>query len=76
MIKCNKCGNNKIFSEIHIGGYRRHEWTQDNDGRFIFDGSNYDKAEDVIFRCGKCNADMNNEYRRFLQALCQIGELE
>jgi hypothetical protein len=69
MIKCNKCGNEQRFLECHIGGERRHEWTQDESGRFVFDGSNYDKVEDTLFKCGRCYADMSNQYRKFLQAL-------
>lgn len=69
LLKCYKCGNDKSFAEVHVGGYRRHEWTQDTNGRFVFDGSNFDKVEDTWFKCGKCNADLNSFYRRFLQAL-------
>ena len=69
MIKCNKCGNEKRFEEVHVGGYRIHQWTQEDNGRFVFDGSNYDKVEDTFFKCCKCGADMSNQYRKFLQAL-------
>jgi hypothetical protein len=69
MIKCNQCGNENKFLECHIGGERHHQWTQDTGGRFIFDGSNYDKVEDTLFKCGRCYSDMSNQYRRFLQAL-------
>jgi hypothetical protein len=69
MIICPKCGNKEKFAEIHIGGYRKHEWTQENNGRFIFDGSNYDKVHDSVFECGKCHCDLSNLYRKFLQAL-------
>lgn len=69
MIKCNRCGNESTFLECHMGGERRHQWTQENNGRFVFDGSNYDKVEDTLLRCGKCFLDMSNQYRKFLQAL-------
>lgn len=69
MIKCNRCGNEDNFLECHLGGERRHLWTQEENGRFVFDGSNFDKVEDTLFRCGKCFADMSNQYRKFLQAL-------
>jgi len=69
MIKCNRCGNEDKFVEAHIGGERRHQWTQESNGRFVFDGSNYDRVEDTLFKCGKCFTDMSNQYRRFLQAL-------
>ena len=71
LIKCNKCGNETKFIEVHYGGYRQHEWTQEPNGRFIFDGSNYDKVDDTFLECGKCKADMTNQYRHFLQALFQ-----
>lgn len=70
MLKCHKCGNKKNFTEEHIGGMRKHEWTQEN-GRMIFDGSSYDKVDDTYFRCGKCNADVSNQYREFLRLLHQ-----
>lgn len=69
LLKCNKCGNEKKFLECHMGGERRHQWTQDDNGRFVFDGSNYDRVEDTLFRCGKCSSDMSSQYRKFLQAL-------
>jgi hypothetical protein len=72
MIKCSKCGNNESFCEVHIGGYRKHKWTQDKNGRFVFDGSDYDEVEDTMFRCGKCNADISYEYRKFLQSLFSL----
>lgn len=71
MIKCNKCGNEREFLEVHVGGERHHQWTQEDNGRFIFDFSNYDKVKDTLFKCGKCFADMSNQYRKFLQALCE-----
>ena len=54
-----------------MGGYRQHQWTQEENGRFIFDGSNYDKIQDTFLECGECRADMTNQYRKFLQALFQ-----
>jgi predicted nucleic-acid-binding Zn-ribbon protein len=69
MIKCNKCGNENRFLEVHVGGERRHQWTQEENGRFVFDGSNYDRVEDTFFKCAKCFSDMSNQYRKFLQAL-------
>ena len=69
MIKCNRCGNEESFLECHTGGERRHQWSQEDNGRFVFDGSNYDRVEDTLFKCGKCFADMSNQYRKFLQAL-------
>ncbi len=71
MIHCPKCGNNKKFAEIHMGGARRHEWTQEANGRFVFDGSSFDRVEDTFLKCGKCNLDISNLYRKFLQALFQ-----
>lgn len=71
MLKCDKCSNISKFSEIHIGGRRVHSWTQEENGRFVFDGSNYDKVDDTLFECSKCHFDMTNQYRRFLQALFQ-----
>lgn len=72
MIKCPKCGNENKFLEVHVGGYRQHEWTQESNGRFVFDGSNYDKVNDTLFKCGKCNFDMSQQYRKFLQVLFQF----
>lgn len=72
MIKCNRCGNVKKFIEVHLGGRREHEWTQENNGRFIFDGSNYDKVKDTLFICGMCNTDLGSQYRKFLQALFSL----
>ncbi len=69
MIKCTKCYNDKNFIEIHIGGCRKHEWAQESNGRIVFNGSNYDKVDDTHFECGKCGASMNEQYRKFLQAL-------
>lgn len=69
MIRCNQCNNTKIFFEIHVGGYRQHEWTQEVNGRFVFEKSNYDKVDDTLFECGNCHADLSREYRKFLQAL-------
>jgi hypothetical protein len=72
LLKCQKCGNDKKFAEVHVGGHRRHEWTQEDNGRFVFDGSNYDRVNDTFFYCGKCNADLSNQYRAFLRALCSV----
>lgn len=72
MIACPKCGNTKEFVEIHVGGYRKHSWEQEDNGRFVFNGSNYDKIKDTFFECALCHADMNNQYRKFLQALYQL----
>jgi ribosomal protein S27AE len=69
MIKCNRCGNTKNFAEIHVGGSRKHEWTQASNGRMIYEKANYDKVDDTSFECGKCGSSMNEQYRRFLQAL-------
>lgn len=69
MIKCTKCHNEKSFLEVHIGGYRKHEWLQENNGRMVFVGSNYDKVEDTQFACAKCGTTINEQYRKFLQAL-------
>ncbi len=69
MIKCNRCGNTTKFLEVHVGGYRQHGWTQEPNGRFVFEGSNFDKVEDTFFECGSCRADISNQYRKFLQAL-------
>lgn len=69
MIKCNRCGNESKFLEVHAGGERRYQWSQEEGGRFTFDGSNYDKVEDTLFKCAKCLADMSGLYRKFLQAL-------
>lgn len=69
MIKCNKCGNETKFAEIHVGGYRIHSWTQEENGRWVFDGSDYNKVDDTVFECSKCGANMNSQYKKFLQAL-------
>jgi hypothetical protein len=69
MIRCTKCNNDKNFLEIHVGGYRKHEWTQENNGRIVFRGSNYDKVEDTHFQCAKCGCNIDDQYRKFLQAL-------
>lgn len=76
LIKCNRCGNESKFLEVHVGGERRHQWAQETNGRFVFDGSNYDKVEDTLFKCGKCYADMSNQYRKFLQALFEPFSLK
>lgn len=76
MIKCQKCGNTKQFNEVHVGGYRTHQWTQEPNGRFVFDGSNYDKIQDTFFECAQCNSDLTDQYRNFLRALFQLYQEE
>lgn len=72
MIRCNRCDNTDSFLEVHVGGERRHQWTQESTGRFVFDGSNFDKVNDTLFKCGKCYADNSFQYRKFLQALFEV----
>ena len=72
MIKCPKCNNDEVFAEVHIGGYRRHQYTQEKSGRIVFDGSDYDRVDDTVFVCGKCNNDLNNQYRKFLGLLMAV----
>ena len=69
LLKCHKCGNEKKFVEVHVGGERHHQWIQEKNGRFVFHASNYDRVEDHIFKCGECGTDLSGQYRRFLQAL-------
>ncbi len=69
MIRCNKCSNTKHFVEIHVGGYRKHEWKQEDNGRFTFCKSTYDKVDDTYFECLKCGASVDDQYRQFLRAL-------
>lgn len=72
MIKCPQCGNESNFIETHIGGYRKHQYTQESNGRLTFEGSNYDRVEDTFLNCGKCNYNISNQYRKFLEALFQL----
>ena len=72
MLKCPKCGNQKTFVEVHVGGFREHQWEQQPNGRFEFVRSLYDKVDDHRFVCGECKMDVSNQYRKFLQALFQL----
>jgi hypothetical protein len=76
LIVCSKCGNKDNFIEVHSGGYREHSWTQEANGRFIYERANYDKCDNIYFECGKCHADMTPKYRAFLQALFARWEIE
>jgi hypothetical protein len=72
VIRCNRCGNMKQFAEVHVGGTRKHEWTQQANGRMVYERAVYDKVEDTYFECGKCGNSLNDKYRSFLQAIFQF----
>ena len=72
MIRCYKCGNQHKFREVFVGGLRIQNYTQEADGRIVFDGSDHDKVDDTHFECAVCSCNLNSAYKKFLQALFTI----
>lgn len=74
MIICPKCNNSKKFREVLIGGFRRENYEQLENGRWEFVGSDASNVKSTEFECGECGYKLNHLYRKFLDGLYEVYE--